>query len=294
MNEINDIVFRVYDEVLNMNYSKNENQSISEKIKKIFRYLVSGYIFDVKKNKKYFEMNNIFKSTDIEYPNYKYVIYTVSTGKYDLIKNPIYVDSNIDYYIFTDQELDSNLIWKRIAIPEEIKNMSSLAQARYLKTNPHRFFQNYDYSMFIDGNVCITCDVRPLFYTLIEEDKLMAIHRHQNRDCIYKEAKAIYAAGKAKKNEIIKQIKHYKKEGFPSHFGLFETNIVIRKHNDKRCIQIMETWSKQLEEWTKRDQLSFTYSLWYNNFSSNDVLSLGNNSRRNPYFIVDSHRSKGE
>lgn len=290
MNDINDIVFKVYKGVLDMDYSKNENTSIIKKIKKLYRYIVSGYIFQYKKNKTGFSKMNLFSETAKRFPEYKLVIYTVSTGKYDEIKEPIYVSDNIDYYVFTDQQLDPCSIWKKLPIPESIKNMTALEQARYLKTNPHRFFESYDYSMFIDGNVCITCDVSPLFFTVIAENKLIAIHKHQNRDCIYDEAKAIYAAGKASMKSMRLQLRHYKEKGFPKHFGLFETNIVIRKHNDDRCKEVMTTWSDEIMKWTKRDQLSFTYALWKNNLTSKDVLSLGNNSRKNPYFIVDSHR----
>lgn len=290
MNDINDIVFRVYSGVLDMNYSKNERSNFWKKVKKFCRYFITGYIFDINKNRKGFAKLNEFVPTKKQFPEYKLAIYTVSTGKYDNIKNPIYVDENIDYFIFTDQELDNNSVWNRKPIPENMKGKTSLELARYLKINPHLFFSEYDYSMFIDGNVCITCDVRPLFYTLIDQKKTIAIHRHQNRDCIYEEAKAIYAAGKASMKSMSKQLSFYKQEGFPTHFGLFETNIVIRKHNEEKCKAIMETWSEQIVEWTKRDQLSFTYALWKNGMTADSVLSLGNNSRRNPYFIVDSHR----
>lgn len=290
MNNVNDIVFQVYKGVLNMNYSKNNRLDFWSKLKKMFRYVISGYIFDLNKNRKGFLRINEFTPTKQQYTDYKLVIYTVSTGQYDNIKNPIYIDDNIDYFIFTDQELDNNSIWKRKPILENLKGKSPLEIARYVKINPHLFFNEYDYSMFIDGNVCITCDVRPLFYTLIEQKKTIAIHRHQNRDCIYDEAKAIYAAGKASMNSMSKQLSFYKKEGFPKHFGLFETNIVIRNHNDEKCKAVMNTWSAQITKWTKRDQLSFTYALWKNNMTADSVLSLGNNSRRNPYFIVDSHR----
>lgn len=290
MNDINDIVFKVYNGVLGMNYSKNEKKSLIKKLHKIYRYIVSGYIFEYKKNKIGFSKRNEFVPTKEEYPNIKIAIYTVSTGKYDDIKNPIYIDKNIDYYVFTEQELDKSLVWKKMQIPSHLKNRTPLEQARYIKTNPQEFFEKYDYSMFIDGNVCITCDIRPLFYTMIKEEKVMAVHKHQNRDCIYDEAKAIYAAGKATRKSMKKQLDFYKKEGFPEHFGLFETNIVIRKHNDKKCKGIMKTWSNQIINWTKRDQLSFTYALWKNDCTCDEVLSLGNNSRLNPYFIVDSHK----
>lgn len=290
MNNINDIVFQVYDGVLDMNYSKNQKKGVVEKVKKLIRYISTGYIFEMGETKKLMNEKNHFTATKNQYNDLKIAIYTVSTGGYDNIKEPIYVDENIDYYVFTNQELNPNSIWKKIELPQEIEEFSSLEKARFLKTHPHLFFKNYDYSMFIDGNVQITCDIRPLFYTLEESGKLMAIHRHQVRDCVYDEARAIKAVNKAPKKLLNQQIAQYKTEGFPAHFGLFETNIVIRKQNDSKCISVMETWWNEIHKWTKRDQVSFTYALWKNGLTAEDVLSLGNNSRRNPYFIVDSHK----
>ena len=120
--------------------------------------------------------------------------------------------------------------------------------------------------------------------------KNIAIHRHQVRDCIYSEGRAVLATGKALSKDVHNQLRKYDREGFPKHYGLFETNIIIRNHNNEECINIMEDWWNEMVQWTKRDQLSFTYALWKNNKGSDYVMSLGNNSRRNPYFIVDSHR----
>lgn len=290
MNEINDIVFEVYKGVLEMDYSKNIHNSIGKKIKKLGRYISSGYIFQYKNARAEMSKLNEFKATKKIYNNIKIAIYTVSTGKYDDVKEPIYIDKNIDYFVFTEQNVRENSIWKKKCMPEKIKDLPSLDQARYIKTHPHEFFQGYDYSMFIDGNIRITCDVKPLFYTMIDSNKVIAIHKHQVRNCIYDEAKAIYAAGKASKNMLKAQMKKYKKDGFPTNYGLFETNILIRKHNDIECKNIMNDWWNEMNTWTKRDQLSFTYSLWKNNKKADYILSLGNNSRRNPFFIVDAHK----
>lgn len=290
MNDINKIVFDVYRGVLDMDYSKNEKKDIFKMISKLYRYIITGYIWDVKKIRKEMCRLNEFTPTQKCYEDVRFAIYTVSTGKYDAIKEPIYIDENIDYYVFTEQELSEQSIWKKKEIPADLREkMTSLELARYIKTHPHEFFVDYDYSMFIDGNVRITCDVKPLLYSMIENNKCIAIHRHQVRDCIYDEAKAIYAAGKASYVSIKNQINTYKHCGFPEHYGLFETNIVIRKQNDEDCVNVMNDWWSEMESHTKRDQLSFTYALWKNKRDSEFVFSLGNNSRRNPYFIVDSH-----
>lgn len=291
MNDINNIVFEVYNSVLNMDYTRNEKKCLGMKIKKIYRYVRTGYIFSYFTIRHSLSEINHFVPTRNVYPHLKTCIYTVSTGKYDEIKEPIYIDPEIDYYIFTEQEINQESVWKKLEMPEKLKNsMTSLEQARYVKSHPQEFFADYEYSIFIDGNVRITCDIKPLIYSMIAAEKKIAIHRHQVRDCIYDEAKAIYAAGKASYQDLKKQTGEYKRIGFPKHFGLFETNIVIRNHNDEDCKIIMDTWWNEMEKFTKRDQMSFTVALWKNKKECDYVLSLGNNSRRNPYFIVDSHK----
>lgn len=270
--------------------SSSADRNIKSKIIKYLKYILIGYLFKRKLVKENLNKLNKFQETEKEYPNLKLVIYTVISGKYDIINRPIYIDDNIDYYVFTDHEIPKNSPWKRITFKDiNISNYSPLEQARYVKTHPHIFFPQYDYSMFIDGNIQTTCDVKPLFYSLHENNKTIAIHKHQCRDCIYDEAKIIFAHGRAKFFDILKQMRYYKKGGFPKHYGLFETNILIRKHNDIKCKKIMEDWWKEINTFTKRDQLSFTYVLWKNGLQKDYILSLGNNSRKNPYFIVKSH-----
>ena len=289
MNDINDIVFQVFNGVLDMNYNKNKKDTFKDKFNKFCRYFISGYIFEVKKNRILQNKKNFYNIYYKNKPKLKIAVYTVSTGKYDLLKSPIYVDQDIHYFAFTNGETDVPKPRKLIDISTRLKDLTNLEKARYVKTHPHEFFSEYDIAVFIDGNIRITCDIKPLIYTMLESSKTMAIHNHQSRDCIYDEANAVYAVGKARRKEIKKQINFYKNENFPRHFGLFETNVIICKMDDYRCKLVMKDWWEQISLFTKRDQLSFTYSLWKNGFSKEFVHSLGNNSRRNPFFIVDSH-----
>ena len=256
---------------------------------KFLRFILSGYLFERRKILKELAKPNVFEATAKLYPLPKIAIYTVSTGKYDSLREPAYIDSDFDYYAFTSVDIPESSVWKRMPIGEFVRSMSPLEQARYVKTHPHVYFKDYDISIFIDGNIQILQDIRPLIFTLIEKEKTIAIHRHQVRDCLYHEGRIIWAQGRAKFLDIVKQLWHYKKEGFPKHFGLFETNVIFRFHNNQQCKLIMETWWNEINTYTKRDQLSFTYSLWKNGLKSDYVMSLGKNSRYSAYFSVVNH-----
>jgi hypothetical protein len=60
------------------------------------------------------------------------------------------------------------------------------------------------------------------------------------------------------------QMERYKEEGFPTDYGLLQSNIIIRKHNEPDCVRLMEAWSEEVMNGSHRDQLSFNYCCWKN------------------------------
>lgn len=221
------------------------------------------------------------------------VIYTVLFGNYDDLKEPLYVTPNCDYYILTNQEVKQDSVWKKYPIEkfeEQTKGFTNLEKARYFKLHPHLLFPEYKYSMFIDANLQMVTDMRPVFAQL--EDNFIAIHNQPGRDCVYQEATEIIVIGKADKAPVVEQMKAYKKEGFPQHYGLFRTCVVVREHNNEQCIKLMKLWWKEINRYTKRDQLSFTYALWKMQLTKDAVSNLGYDPRTNPRFIESVHTEK--
>ena len=220
----------------------------------------------------------------------KLVIYTVLFGNYDALKEPLYVTPNCDYYILTNQDVRADSVWKKYPLEkfnEQVKGFSNLEKARFFKLHPHLLFSEYKYSMFIDANLQMVTDMRPVFAQL--EDNFIAIHNQPGRDCVYQEATEIIVIGKAEKSEVMKQMMTYKKEGFPEHYGLFRTCVVVREHNNERCKKLMELWWNEINRFTKRDQLSFTYALWKIGLDKTAVSNLGYDIRINPRFIENVH-----
>ena len=220
----------------------------------------------------------------------KIVIYTVLFGNYDALKEPLYITPNCDYYILTNQDIPANSAWKKYPIEnfeQQTKGFSNLEKARFFKLHPHLLFPEYKYSMFIDANLQMVTDMRPVFAQL--EDNFIAIHNQPGRDCVYQEATEIIVIGKADKSEVMKQMKAYKREKFPEHYGLFRTCVVVREHNNEQCKQLMNLWWDEINQYTKRDQLSFTYALWKMGLDKSAVSNLGYDPRTNPRFIESVH-----
>ena len=82
--------------------------------------------------------------------------------------------------------------------------------------------------------------------------------------CIYEEYKWIYKEKVDIRSIVRKEWKLIKQAGMPRNYGAFETNLIYRKHNLPEIINLMEEWWYFIENYSKRDQLSFPYIMWKN------------------------------
>ena len=97
-----------------------------------------------------------------------------------------------------------------------------------MKMHPFEFFKDeYDYTIYIDGNVRIISDVTSLFRVAKDSKCGFAMHEHYRRKCAYDEADVCVYKNKGNAEAIKKQMKRYEKEGFPRDFGLLEATIIV-------------------------------------------------------------------
>ena len=248
---------------------------------KYLRFIISRFN---KQNKESFFYN---KGETID-NKLKGVVYTCITNNYDGLKEPLFVADNIDYIVFSENNLSNQESkWLYKSLPKDLNNSNGNFANRYCKMNPFIFFNNYDYAIYIDGNVQIFSDISRL-YGIAKNSKLgIAMHKHSCRNCIYEEAKICIREGKGNKNGILEQIRKYKTEGFPSKFGLLEATIIVIDLKNKKAKEILETWwSEFCNTNSKRDQLSLPYVIWKLGYNISDLGILGNNEYLNPMFRI--------
>lgn len=191
------------------------------------------------------------------------IVYTAVFGNYDVVLEPEVIPDDVDFVCITDNPDIARGVWEPLVISDD--NLSPKLRSGKAKVLAHEFFPNYEYSVWIDGNMHITGDIREVIENNLKE-KNMAVPDHKDRDCIYEEAHACMESGKAESEEIIHQMNRYREEGFPENFGLSETRILIRRHNESDVIDTMEKWWDEYQKGAERDQLSFEYAAWKLNF----------------------------
>lgn len=193
----------------------------------------------------------------------KVVIYTAISGDYDRLLNYKYISQDFDYICFTNDKIDNPGIWEIRKL--EYEKSDQIRNARYCKLFPNLLLPKYEHSIWIDANIDILDDVlEKTIYKLILQDNLIAMNVHYNRNCIYQEAEECIRVKKDTSETISKQVSFLRKENYPENHGLFETNIIFRKHKDTKIIKLMEHWWHMICTFSYRDQLSFNYVLWKN------------------------------
>lgn len=215
------------------------------------------------------------------------VIYTCFTGNYDNLIQHNCTNLNYDYVCFTDNE--ELLKQKKLGIwtirSLEYNELDNTKNARWHKTHPHILFPDYDYSIWIDSNGDILSD--KIFKM---EEKDLFIPKHFGRDCIYDECLECVVCKKETMHNVSAIMDILEKEKMPKHYGLNETNILMRRHNHPKIIKLMEEWWSYIKKYSKRDQLSLSYILWKNGINIDDVSFENARFDEGNYLFVDHRR----
>lgn len=204
----------------------------------------------------------------------KKIVYTCLTGDYDELQQHDYVAPDWDYVCFSNDFGGKKKvgIWtiKKIYYKTDDKQLLS----RYPKLQPNKVLQEYDCSLYVDANVNIKTPY--IFTQIVELQKkriILAGVKHQFRDCIYEEGFRVALTRVDKNHKAIReQLSLYKREGCPRHFGMYEANVIYRQHNNPLIIKQCNEWWQLRLNYSKRDQLGYSYTLWANNIPFNYLL----------------------
>lgn len=224
-------------------------------------------------------------------------VFTCITGNYDILNKPEVIEEGCDYYLITD-ELDAKHIeneeyYKKISIYDVVPKDITLPkeQNRYCKLHGAEIFHEYDYIIYLDGNIKILKGFSDLI-TLIGDFGL-ALHKHPFCNDAYLEAFSLSVRNKIYKDDAIQVVKKFVKEGFVRNYGMAECGVIICDNKNNLGKEILKQWYKNYEEnLVKRDQIYFAYTLWKMNIKMSDVCTLPGNIRTNGYFCISASHSK--
>ena len=195
----------------------------------------------------------------------RYVIYSAMVGAYDDILQPLVIDERFDYILFSNEIKEKNVgVWQ--VRPISYHNNDNTRICRYVKTHPEELLGDYDVSVWMDSNIQIC--VESFYQRIIEIDQqgyLICSTDHPTRNCIYEEAFAVMNMRVEYEAVVIDWCHHLRQENYPRTNGLCETGVIFRKHRDTQVAKVDAFWWECIDNYSRRDQLSFNYALWKNN-----------------------------
>lgn len=208
--------------------------------------------------------DGIKRAYEIQSPTAKNVVYTAIIGDYDNIKELAFYDfGNFDYICFTNSKKIKSSNWKIIDVSDfnnYLKINDNTKEARFFKTHPHLFFKKYKRSIWIDGNVNVKCkNINDEFLPLLGKGEYLLTMEHPFLDNVYDEYDKILAC-KKESSDVLKRTKDLLMlDKFNDKGRHVQTNILLRDHNNKECIRLMEAWWQMILRHSRRDQMSFNY-----------------------------------
>ena len=195
----------------------------------------------------------------------RFAIYTACIGDYDNIMQPESIDGRFDYILFSDDVKEDRIgVWQVRHV--DYFNVDKIRIARYVKTHPEELLPQYVATLWLDANINIISDkVYDRFVSLYEGEVDLASIQHPVRDCIYDEAYKVVSSNTPWPLEhdivAVSWCRKIWADGYPRHNGLFETNVLFRRNNELMK-EVDRMWWSCINNYSKRDQLSFNYVLW--------------------------------
>ena len=148
--------------------------------------------------------------------------------------------------------------WEQIIVKSEYGNRRT---ARMYKTLPHKFLPEADYWIWVDGSVRPRLTSEEMLKRWLPANRRIAAFKHPDRRDVYQESRACIKFKKDKAKTLQKQVAKYRRESFPSGWGLAETKVVIRR-NCSKIEQLNKFWWKEILNHSVRDQVSLPYVCW--------------------------------
>ncbi|EFO1477285.1 hypothetical protein DWG88_22505, partial [Escherichia coli] len=223
----------------------------------------------------------------------KIAIYKVLIGDYD----PITLDSLkiaestdslcFDHFLISDQYIDVPNTWTLIQISRKFD--SPAVENRYYKMGVPTIFDDYDYSIYLDGNIIINGYLANLIKKIIIDDHYLYAYPHFKNSTIREEIENCFVFSRIGLYDMYK-IKHKLKDYLNEKVG-FECGILIRKKRNKKLDDLFKTWFDLYFKNIRRDQFYFSIALKENGLCCREI---GVNDIRTGkgIFVLYPHKNK--
>jgi hypothetical protein len=223
----------------------------------------------------------------------KIVVYTCTFPDYDFIHAPFVLTPGVEYVLYAPTAPQRLKGWQWRPLPPAVEGFSQTMANRYCKFFPHRLFPEADVTIYLDGNILVRGDLRPLIEEFLASGAEIGLFRHPYRGTLDEELAFCKQVGKVAPADAAKadaQLAGYLAEGLPPDRVMTQNGVILRRH-DGPCLEAtMQLWWEHMLAHVPRDQLSGPYVMWKTGLAMTVWPWIY--SRENPYFLWYPPRAK--
>lgn len=197
---------------------------------------------------------------EIRSSNRKIAVVTGIFGDYDTL---LPIDQSwlevADFFLFSDRKFEFPSGWQQVHSP--YYNVDARRTARFIKLSLPVFFHDYEWVVWLDGNVLLCKNPQNLISEVSDEFFDLAAFKHSTRNSIIAEAAACARLGKENPKEISE---HLARIGFAKRSpgdGLYETMAMVVRPSSAAVQRVFALWWGLLSKGSKRDQLSLPLAI---------------------------------
>ncbi len=227
----------------------------------------------------------------------KIAVFTCIVGDYDDYIEPIKIEEDCDYYLITDKKKDSfsrfhNLNIISISDVINCDGMTYVDQNRYCKMHGYKLFEDYDYSLYLDGNIRIIGSVRKLLDYIGDCGLIMFEHRFAKNP--YSDLVYTSLIGKITREDSIDIADFFLKKGIGVNEGYAECGVMLYENANIKMRTIMNEWFELYSNGlVKRDQIYLPLATGKFGVSMRDIIGIPE-AMRNQLFQIMTRHGKNE
>lgn len=223
------------------------------------------------------EKNPITENLPINYfSEERIAVYTVMFGDEGALIEPLTVPDNCDFYVFTDQGVAEDSVWTKVEVDlteHDLEDQTSVLKNSFFKMNPHSFFEDYRYSLYVDGDIKIMTDPTEFIERLDAYGVLF--HDDYRMDCAYLETERCHTTGLITDEEYEHQLAHLQEQGLPRNYGFLDSAVIFRAHYNEVCMEMMNEWWQEFLKNAKQAQLNLPLVLYRREIRTLELAGLG-------------------
>ena len=184
---------------------------------------------------------------------FRILVYTAVFEDYDRVLPPLWIRPGLNYHLLTDDPTLQVPGWETITISPHSDPKKANRDAKFMYKLGDA---NYDYLIYLDGNLGIWRSLDPLVQQLEDSGAALGLFKHPDRSSVAEELVACVTLRKITEDEFDRENQELEKLGIPAEsIRLWAASCLIKRNRPPDLERIMLAWSKLFAVNSLRDQI---------------------------------------